>query len=259
MSNRKNLQIYLILLPISILVVIPIWDTSLSHRSFADVCINTPTCENIGTNIDAQNNNCIDVGSYCRNFVTHTNPPAPLPPLPNTQNINCARVTQVCSNGANGGSAQNINCARMTLESCINGANPGAGSTQNVNCADIVGQCSNTGSDSTQNVNCGRTGFCDNSAIKSTQNLNCANSPLFCDNSGIGSTQNLNCQSADCFNQWHNRDAPGNSQTTSCNSANLCSNTGDHTNVLSNGAPCSSGSPHTTTICQPGRTKVFSP
>jgi hypothetical protein len=32
--------------------------------------------------------------------------------------------------------------------------------------------------------------------------------------------------------------------------------TGDHTTVLGNGAECSSGNPHTTTICEPGRTIV---
>jgi hypothetical protein len=48
-----------------------------------------------------------------------------------------------------------------------------------------------------------------------------------------------------------------NVQLTDCNNAGSCDNSGDHTTVLGNEVACSSSDPHTTSLCQPGRTVVI--
>jgi hypothetical protein len=187
-----------------------------------------------------------------------------------------------CVNGGDN-SNQNINCNRIGGGTC---RNSGDGSSMSMNCLDVGGFCSNEGSGSSMSMNCaytGETGSCSQHGIGSTFNMNCARMEQGCSNfaNPSGSSMNVNCvDGGACRNFWTGNDGSvtqsltchksvcandarpglsGTTQTTICNNAGGffpegCVNTGRDTTVLANGAPCKSGAPRTTTICQPGRT-----
>lgn len=121
----------------------------------------------------------------------------------------------------------------------------GSNSKQDINCSNMVHRCLNVGG-----------------AGNNEQSINCANAPGdgVCVNIAFGSNhvQSMDCQSSTCVNEFQ---FGGNTQNTQCNSAGFtgCQNHGGHTTVLANGASCSSGADHSTTICQPGRTTVTTP
>jgi hypothetical protein len=165
----------------------------------------------------------------------------------NSQSNNCTNFS-ICVNAVFGdGNTQTNRCDSVGEFGCFNGAG-GNDNTQNIDC-DSVGEfgCTNGagGNDNTQTNRCDSVGAggCANIAFgnDNTQNLLCARMLTGCNNE-IGSFE-----------------APisSNSQSTTCANAGSCSNVGENTNVIANGADCSSHDPGTTTICQPGRTKIL--
>ena len=220
--------------------------------SQANECTSTGrgNCFNIGDG-SKQTNNCIF--AFCSNRGDNS-----------IQNNNCRAKEDplggpsiVCGNRGDG-STQNLNCIRGGNLFC---QNEGQGSTMNLNCVDVGKSCSQSG-DGKMNLNCARMEVgCSNAANPnnpSEMGVNCADGGA-CRNLWLGSgsvTQTITCHKSVCANQAR---SSGTTQTTICNNAGGffpegCGNTGRDTTVLANGAPCKSGTPRTTTICQPGRT-----
>jgi hypothetical protein len=218
----------------------------------ANQCTSTGrgTCYNIGDG-SKQTNNC--VFGFCsnigdKNSIQNNNCRAKENPLggPNT----------VCENRGDG-STQNVNCIDVSVL-C---QNQGHGSTMNLNCVDVGKSCSQSG-DGKMNLNCARMEVgcsnANNPGNPSEMNVICADGGA-CRNLWLGKgsvTQTIICHKSVCANEAR---SSGTTQTTICNNAGGfdpegCGNTGRDTTVLANGAPCNSGAPRTTTICQPGRT-----
>ena len=128
--------------------------------------------------------------------------------------------------------------------------NRGFSSIQTNDC--FTSGCANLGDSSTQVNNCIRSGVCTNFGLSSDQTNECADS--VCGNTvndaGISSKQENKCARSSCVTF---SEVPHNSQHTECANSFSCLNIGDNTNMISNGAACTSGVTGTTTICQPGR------
>jgi hypothetical protein len=223
-----------------------------------NTCIsaNEATCKNLGDD-STQNNLCAYEGlGTCSNMGDGS-----------TQTNNCTLV--YCSNSGDN-SKQTTSC--IGKEDVFHQAggscdNQGSGSTQTVTCIDVgsqppSGDCGNLGDQSTQSITCARMERgCSNAANPenpTAMSVNCADGGA-CRNLWLGEgsvTQSITCHKSVCANDAF---SSGTTQITMCNNAGGffpegCGNTGRDTTVLANGAPCKSGAPRTTTICQPGRT-----
>jgi hypothetical protein len=126
---------------------------------------------------------------------------------------------------------------------CENEPGTGTGNSQTNTCTDFS-TCSNGvfGDDSDRNTQ--TNGCTDFSTCRNDAGL------------GDGNTQNLLCaRMTDCHNVIGSFEAPANSETqsTTCANAGSCSNVGENTNVLANGADCESHDTDATTYCQPNR------
>lgn len=183
--------------------------TNSISKAFADNCVNARSgCRNAGTG-SIQYNNCVEVGE-CFNIGVGS-----------IQDNNC-RSTSTCSNHGDG-SIQTNNCAYITKPE---GRKSRSG-------------CDNNGLDSIQINNCAlrSAGLCANRGVTSIQVNDCANSPG-CGNAAdeaLGNNQYTSCQKTNCNTHSF---STSNMQTTECNSADSCTNIGDHTTVLANGAAC---------------------
>ena len=249
-------------------------------------CVNVNTqlvsCKNIGDG-STQNNNCVDIKSVGGFFARCGNAGEG-----SIQNNNCIGVSSNGCNNIGDGSTQNNNCVRMSAEcdnfgkgsiqdnNCIDFPlgqtgcrNSGDGSTQNNICTNINDACDNSGSGGSQKNICSNIGSqdqgCWTNGDSSTQTNICANTPSDfergCEiNGGNGSpdkVQSNTCVGTNCLTQDFR--PIENTQVTKCANAggteDRCLNTGDHTTVIGT-VPCKSGSPHTITICVPGKTIV---
>jgi hypothetical protein len=223
-------------------------------------------CSNIGDR-SIQNNNCIATEfAECQNIGDGS-----------TQNNWCKGERQVCLNSGHGSSQNNL-----CLDTICSNSGFNSNSNQNNNCVNRdqkVHRCINQG-DSNQINNC-LDASCDNGPNSpSDQSITCARITLLCSNFGNNANQNMVCANTDrCLVTRQGFEEPtgiltqnticnitscvadsrsgtANTQTTICNGAAdaFCENYERDTTVLANGAPCKSGAPSTTTICQPGRT-----